>query len=330
MKNQHDETMSCPCQSGEQYKKCCQPFHLGKKPDTALQLMRSRFSAYALCMPDYIIHTTHPASPQFCHDTKEWVRKISEFSTHTEFKGLEVLSSQESGSFATVTFIAHLVQDGKDVSFTEKSYFEKVKDQWLYRSGQLSQGKAPNLMAAGQLRLLPLAYYGHPILRKKADPVLKITDDVRKLVEEMIETMDACDGIGLAAPQVHHSIKLFIIRKPIETGDGRVEFGEVKVFINPKVSMPSSETWIESEGCLSIPTIHGDVERPKEITIEYSDLDGNLIKERVSGWQARVIMHENDHINGVLFIDHLSEEEKKNIEPLLQNLRNRIHDGTEL
>ncbi len=80
-----------------------------------------------------------------------------------------------------------------------------------------------------------------------ADPILHITDDVRKLVEEMIETMDVCNGIGLAAPQVHRSIKLFIIRKPVEVD--KVEFREVKVFINPKVSLPSAETWKKSEGC---------------------------------------------------------------------------------
>jgi peptide deformylase len=303
---------------------------MGKKPDTAVQLMRSRFAAYALCLPDYIIQTTHPASPQFCHDNEEWVQKISDFSSHTEFKDLEVLGFQESSSFATVTFVAHLIQDKKDVSFTEKSYFEKLKGQWLYRSGQLSEGRAPNLMTTGQIRLLPLAYYGDPILRRVADPILHVTDDLRKLIEEMIETMDACDGIGLAAPQVHHSIKLFIIRKPVEIKAGQIEFREVKVFINPKVSMPSAETWKESEGCLSIPTIHGEVERPKEITVEYSDLDGHTVKERVSGWEARVILHENDHINGVLFIDHLDEKTKKKLKPFLQNLQNRIHGGMNL
>ncbi|HSX38389.1 MAG TPA: peptide deformylase [Chlamydiales bacterium] len=330
MTSEHDKKILCPCRSGKLYEVCCRPFHLGKKPDTALQLMRSRYAAYALGIPDYIIHATHPASPQFCHDTEEWAQKITEFSSHTEFKDLKILGVQEGGSFATVTFIAHLVQDKKDVSFTEKSYFEKVKGKWLYRSGHLSQGHAPNLMTTGQLRLLPLAYYGDPILRKVADPIQNVTDDVRKLVEEMIETMDACDGIGLAAPQVHHSIKLFIIRKPIEVEAGKIEFREVKVFINPTLSLPSAETWKESEGCLSIPTIHADVERPREITIEYTNLAGHVIKERVSGWEARVIMHENDHINGILFIDHLDKETSKSLEPFLQHLYNKIHDGTEL
>lgn len=130
--------MTCPCRSGKGYEECCKPFHLGKNPDTALQLMRSRYAAYALCMPDYIIHTTHPKNPQFCHDKEDWAGKISAFSVQTEFKDLEILEFQEEGSFATVTFIAYLVQNEQDASFKEKSYFEKVKGRWLYRRGQVS------------------------------------------------------------------------------------------------------------------------------------------------------------------------------------------------
>ncbi len=327
---EHDQKMACPCGSGDRYAICCQPFHQGKRPETALQLMRSRYSAYALCIPEYIIATTHPASPQFHHDTAAWSCQISEFCQQTEFKKLEILDFEQQDRFATVTFVAHLIQNKQDVSFTERSYFEKIKDRWFYRSGQLSEGHAPNLITTNQLRLLPLAYYGHPILRKVADPIAHMTDDVRKLVEEMIETMDACDGIGLAAPQVHHSVKIFIIRRPVEIEEGKLELKEVKVFINPKLSMPSQETWKAPEGCLSIPTIRAEVERPREVTVEYSDVNGNKIKERVSGWEARVIMHENDHINGILFIDHLDEAERKNLEPFLKSLYNRIHDGTEL
>lgn len=134
----NNKTIPCPCRSGKQYGECCQPFHLGKKPNTALQLMRSRFAAYALCMPDYIIRTTHPENPQFCHDIEEWTQKISEFSSRTEFKDLEILEFQESPSFSTVTFVAYLIQDERDVSFTEKSYFQKINGEWFYRSGQLS------------------------------------------------------------------------------------------------------------------------------------------------------------------------------------------------
>jgi peptide deformylase len=281
-------------------------------------------------LPAYIISTTHPASPQFCHDLTDWSEKISQFCSNTQFNRLEILSFEENDPFATVTFIAHLSQNKKDVSFTERSYFEKVKGKWFYRSGQLSEGRAPNLITTNQLRLLPLAYYGNPILRKVADSITHITDDVRTLVEEMIETMDACDGIGLAAPQIHHSVKLFVIRRPCEIDGGKIELKEVKVFINPKLSEPSTATWKISEGCLSIPSIHAEVERPKEVTVEYSNLEGKRIIERVFGWEARVIMHENDHINGILFIDHLNEAQRKSLEPFLVSLHNRIHNGTEL
>lgn len=321
---------NCPCYSGNPYEKCCRPFHRGDMPVNALQLMRSRYAAYALSIPDYIIDTTHPGSPDYSEDRPKWKRSIASFSQNTKFLGLEVVDFQEHGDAAMVTFIAHITQKKEDESFTEKSFFERIRGKWYYRTGQVLKGHAPNLMTLGQMRLLPLAYYGNPILRKVAGSVPEITDSVRKLVEEMIETMDGCDGLGLAAPQVHHSTQIFVIRVPSEDLMGHVQLGDVKVFINPKVSEPSSDKWTVSEGCLSIPSLHANVERPKEITVEYTNLEGARIKERVSGWEARVIMHENDHINGILFIDYLSEEERKEIEPFLTRLDKRIHNGTEL
>ncbi len=130
--------MNCPCKSGKQYEVCCKPFHIGQKPDTALQLMRSRFSAYALCLPQYIMDTTHRANSQFDKDAIRWAKNISEFSSHTEFGGLDILEFKEKGAAATVTFVAHLIQNKKDASFTEKSYFEKESDKWLYVRGELS------------------------------------------------------------------------------------------------------------------------------------------------------------------------------------------------
>jgi peptide deformylase len=292
--------------------------------------MRSRYAAYALNVPEYIIQTTHPASPEYAEDREKWRRAISVFSNGSQFEKLEVLDFQENGLVASVTFVAHLTQKKQDATFTEKSYFEKIKGRWFYRVGQLMSGHAPNLMTMGQMRVLPLAYYGNPILRRVADPVVEITDSVRKLVEEMIETMDACDGLGLAAPQVHHSTQIFVIRVPIEDDMGQIQLGDAKVFINAKISEASATTWTASEGCLSIPSIHADVERPKEITVEYTNLDGDRRKERCSGWLARVIMHEHDHIQGVLFIDHLPIEEREALEPFLKRLDKRIHDGTEL
>lgn len=317
----------CVCFSGKKYEECCKPFHQGKLPENALLLMRSRFSAYVLNIPEYIIETTHPASPQYSDNKFSWKKNISHFSEHSSFHNLEILDFKERESLAVVTFTAHISQEDEDATFTEKSYFEKRNHKWLYRGGQLAQGHAPNLITTGQFRLLPLAYYGDPILRKKADPIPDITSSVRKLVEEMIETMDACDGMGLAAPQIHHSIRLFVIRKPIQTDDNKFELGEVKVFINPSLSFHSTESWKAPEGCLSIPTISSLVERPKKVTVEYTSLEGKKVREEVSGWEAKVIMHEYDHIEGILFIDRLDSEEQLKLMPFLQNLEKRIHDN---
>lgn len=194
----------------------------------------------------------------------------------------------------------------------------------------MEQGYAPNLVTTGQLRLLPLAYYGDPVLTKKAKLVSEITTETRKLVEQMIETMDAGHGVGLAAPQVHHSIRLFVMRTPIEDEQNKIEWGEVEVFINPKLSMPSKETWKAVEGCLSIPSIRALVERPKKIIVEYTSLDGKVRKRLFSGWEARVIMHETDHLEGVLFIDRLEQEDRLKLRPFLQDLERRMHDGQAL
>lgn len=323
----------CPCFSGKKYQECCKPFHEGEIPENALLLMRSRYAAYALNMPDYIIRTTHPASPQYIENKFLWKRSISQFAKNTMFNKLEVLDFKENINLATVTFTAYISQKEQDATFTERSYFEKINTRWFYRGGQLAQGYTPNLVTTGQFRLLPLAYYGDAILRQKASAITAITPDIKKLVEEMIETMDACDGIGLAAPQVHHSIRLFVIRTPTPVGEferEKIEFGEVKVLINPILSLSSKESWKAPEGCLSIPTIRALVERPKEVTVEYTSLEGQVIKENVSAWEARVIMHEYDHIEGVLFTDRLDAKEQEKLHPFLQNLEKRMHDGKAL
>lgn len=320
----------CPCCSMKEYDDCCKLLHEGAIPENALQLMRSRYSAYVLNIPDYIVATTHPASPQYSENKFSWKRSISQFSSISSFHKLDILEFKENKTLATVTFTAYLSQSSEDATFTEKSYFEKINNRWLYRGGQLTQGHAPNLITNSPLRLLPLAYYGDPILRKKAEPINEITNDIKKLVEEMIETMEACDGIGLAAPQIHHSIRLFVIRTPIEIDQDKFEPGEIKVYINPILSLPSKEMWQTQEGCLSIPTVQFLVERPKDVTVEYTSLEGKRVKERVSGWEARVIMHENDHIEGILFIDRLDPEEQSKLMPFLKNLEKRIHDGKSL
>jgi len=128
--------MLCPCGTGKSYIECCKPFHEGRLPDTALLLMRSRYSAYALSLPVYIMETTHPKNAQFSEDQDSWAQDIEEFCLHTKFHKLEILDAEDGKPFATVTFTAHLSQNKQDASFTERSAFEKVDGKWLYLSGQ--------------------------------------------------------------------------------------------------------------------------------------------------------------------------------------------------
>lgn len=170
---------------------------------------------------------------------------------------------------------------------------------------------------------LPIRYYGDPILRKRAEPIQEITEEIRQLVKDMIDTIDLGNGIGLAAPQVGLSIRLFILRNYIISEDGRWSVSEPKVFINPKISSPSQEMVVEDEGCLSLPGIRENVIRPFRITIEATDLDENLFTEEVEGINARVRMHENDHINGVLFIDRLDTRTRNKIDADLRAIKKK-------
>lgn len=123
----------CPCYSGKPYQECCKPFHEGTAfPGNALQLMRSRYAAYALSLPDYIIHTTHPEHPDFPKHRKLWKQQILHFSRQTQFLNLEIVDFIEEGDIAYVTFTAFLKQGGKDASFTEKSLFIREHQKWLY------------------------------------------------------------------------------------------------------------------------------------------------------------------------------------------------------
>ncbi len=322
--NVKEQAPSCPCGSGNSYIDCCRPYHFGKRACDAVSLMRSRYTAFVLNLPDYLIQTTHPANPQANQNLLQWKKSLSQFSRNALFKKLEVLDAKEWQDIATVTFTAYLSQKGQDSTFTERSYFEKFADQWLYRGGKVVRGHHPQLIGQSPLRILPLAYFGNPILQRKAQEISLISPSITTLIEEMIETMDISDGIGLAAPQVHHPIRLFIIRTPIENDRGQLDFGEVKVFINPVLLSVSDNRGKEIEGCLSIPHLRLPVERPTEGVIEYTTLEGKRLTESVSGWQARIIMHEYDHIEGILFIDRVSKEERAKIAPFLDSLQKRM------
>jgi SEC-C motif domain protein len=127
----------CPCSSKALYHKCCKEYHDGKLPENALKLMRSRYSAFALKLCDYIIDTTHPENPAHEENLNAWRREILTFSAGTRFNFLDIVEFIDGDNEATVTFTANLNQHDQDVSFTEKSVFEKVNGKWLYKSGEL-------------------------------------------------------------------------------------------------------------------------------------------------------------------------------------------------
>ncbi|MBS0654623.1 MAG: hypothetical protein JSR46_02500 [Verrucomicrobia bacterium] len=123
----------CPCHSQIAYAECCKPFHdRTRLPENASLLMRSRYSAYALGLVDYIIQTTHPTNPLFTKSPLEIRKEIFYFCEETQFTGLEILNFTDGETKAYVTFVAHLIQGGKKIRFTEKSLFLKQEKQWLY------------------------------------------------------------------------------------------------------------------------------------------------------------------------------------------------------
>ncbi len=139
---------------------------------------------------------------------------------------------------------------------------------------------------------------GEESLRQKSEPVKEITEDIKQLVEAMFETMEEKDGIGLAAPQVGQNIRLFVVG--LET--------QRFVFINPEIIETSQETCSMEEGCLSIPKIYEAVIRPSAVKVQFLNLEGRRKTIEADGLLARVIQHENDHLNGILFVDKLDEE----------------------
>ncbi|ADI38510.1 peptide deformylase [Waddlia chondrophila 2032/99] len=171
---------------------------------------------------------------------------------------------------------------------------------------------------------LELAYYGDPFLRKKCKPVEEINNEIRELVENMVETLVEYNGIGLAAPQIKQDLRLFITAVPKELPNGDWEQGELIVFINPEIVSYSEETEDRQEGCLSIPKLYGNVNRPVRIVIKATDMEGNVFERKFEGLQARCCLHENDHINGVLYIDRIRGKERKLLEPKLREIKKKF------
>jgi peptide deformylase len=138
-------------------------------------------------------------------------------------------------------------------------------------------------------------------LRAVAEPVEKVDDEIKALAKDMLDTMYEAPGIGLAAPQIG-DLRRVVVMDLAKDG----ETPEPIVMINPEITKVSEETAVSEEGCLSIPELYYDVERPAEITVEYTDLDGNRVTKDAKERLAVCIQHELDHLDGVLYIDYLS------------------------
>lgn len=175
--------------------------------------------------------------------------------------------------------------------------------------------------------ILPIVGYGDPVLRKKAIDIPQDLPNLKQIVADMYETMYKAFGVGLAAPQVGLSIRLFVIdtRPFSEDEDLPKEEQEQlsvfkKTFINATILKEEGEEWGFNEGCLSIPEVREDVYRHEKITIEYYDEDFNKHTEVYDGLIARVIQHEYDHIEGILFTDKISSLKKRLIQGKLKNI----------
>ena len=176
--------------------------------------------------------------------------------------------------------------------------------------------------------ILPIYGYGEPVLRKLCEEIPSDYPKLQETIANMFETMYNAYGVGLAAPQVGLPIRIFLIdTEPFSDSDdlSKEEHELLKdfkrVFINAKILKEEGDDWGFNEGCLSIPDVREDVFRKERITIEYFDEDFNKKTESFDGLIARVIQHEYDHIEGILFTDHLSSLKKKLISKKLQNIR---------
>tara|TARA_B100000900_G_scaffold264318_1_gene225472 strand:- start:2085 stop:2642 length:558 start_codon:yes stop_codon:yes gene_type:complete len=171
--------------------------------------------------------------------------------------------------------------------------------------------------------ILPIVAYGSNVLRSQCKEIDSSYSNLDQLIENMFETMYAASGVGLAAPQINKSIRLFIVdTSPFKDDDSPDHVVCKKIFINPKITSITGESWSFSEGCLSIPEVREDVKRLSEITIEYFDKDFNKHTEIYDGLNARVILHEYDHIEGILFVDKISPLRKRMIKGKLKDISN--------
>jgi len=166
--------------------------------------------------------------------------------------------------------------------------------------------------------ILRVIAYGDPLLRKQSDDIDKNYPELKELISNMFETMYSSNGVGLAAPQIGLNINLFVIDT---TQIENFEKGVKKVFINPQLKLISGKFWKYEEGCLSLPKIRENVEREEKVIINYLDENFKEQEEEYDEINARVILHEYDHLEGLLFIDKISPLRKRMIRKKLEDIK---------
>ena len=184
--------------------------------------------------------------------------------------------------------------------------------------------------------ILPILQYGDPVLRAKGKPIDAIDDRIRELAENMIETMHAAHGVGLAAQQIGEALKLTVLDisvvedRPstlkLDGKDTDPKAAMPLVLINPEIEL-RDETEVGVEGCLSFPEITADIERTQSVTVRTQTLEGETIQIEASGFLARAIQHEGDHLNGILFIDRMRSAAKAALSSRLRRLQKETKRG---
>lgn len=209
------------------------------------------------------------------------------------------------------------------VSSSPQSRSFLVSSSRLFASDKLKEEVDPGTVEGTDLRIVK---YPHPSLRAKNEDVTEeeLKDgSMAKLAKEMFLMMYAAEGVGLAAPQVGVNKRLMVYN---ESGDRKRWLDEV-VLVNPKIVEFGDAKDTAEEGCLSFPDMSGDVERAKWIKVEATNLKGKKIKKKFKGWTARIFQHEYDHLDGVVYIDRLTEESKEAVQPRLKELIEEFGEG---
>lgn len=173
------------------------------------------------------------------------------------------------------------------------------------------------------MAIIPITVYGDKILRQKAKPVKQVSDEIIVKIRNMFDSMRNANGIGLAANQIGYTESIFIV--DLEGVEGYEKFKPM-VFINPQIVMQSDEKSLMEEGCLSLPLLRAEVERPEKIKIQYLDTDENEKEIEADDLFARVILHEYDHLIGKMIPDRVNEEVKKKLQTELEKIIKRQVD----